>query len=101
MTRILALVLMLCASSAVASECSNASVTKQLLPPVSYQHEPTLPYMTMSAQLLNTLRGTHKGQVVGYYFPTSGKIAVCAGLTGRALRIVRMHEEAHKDGWRH
>lgn len=83
------------------AECSNASVTEQLLPPSTYRLEPTAPYMVVSAQLLNTLRGNHKGQVVGYFFPTSGKIAVCEGLTGRALRIVRMHEEAHAAGWRH
>lgn len=98
---IIALLFLIGIGCAVAAECRNSSVTERQLPPVAYRHEPSMPYLTISAELLNVLRGTRKGQVLGYYFPRSGRIGICAGLTGKALRIVRMHEEAHKAGWRH
>jgi hypothetical protein len=98
---VLAVLFLIRIGTVVASECHNSSVTDAQLPPVAYRHEPSMPYFVMSAELMNTLRGSRKGQVVGYYFPHSGKIAICAGLTGKALRIIRMHEEAHAAGWRH
>lgn len=84
-----------------AGECRNDSVTEQLLPPEKYRHEPTMPYVVMPAGMLAGLRGSSENHVLGYYFVRADLIAVCEGLTGRALRIVRMHEEAHKAGWRH
>jgi len=90
---------------ASAGECRNAMVTAAQLPPPTYRHEPNMPYRTMSAEFLNAMipasYRASGSQVLGYYAPKSGIIWVCEGLTGKALRIIRMHEEAHAMGWRH
>lgn len=85
---------------ASASECRNNQVTAANLPPAKYRHEPRLPYQFASAEYLRAMN--KHDWTVGFYGKRSGVIFVCAGLTGAALRIVRMHEEAHKlYGWRH
>lgn len=89
---------------ASAGECMNGQVTAGALPPAKYRHEPNLPYRYMSAEFLNAMIGEQYrkgGQVLGFYGKKSGIIWICEGLTGKALRIIRMHEEAHAMGWRH
>lgn len=95
-------VLILWAVSLIASgaECKNSQVTAANLPPKQYRHEPRMPYQFISAELLAAMN--KHDWTVGYYGKTTGVVFVCAGLTGKALRIVRMHEEAHAlYGWRH
>ena len=89
---------------AMASECANPKHPEQFLPPREYRAEPNQPFVRVEAETLNLFRfGTAKGggQVLGYYLQATGKIWICKGLTGDALRIIRMHEEAHAKGWRH
>lgn len=40
-------------------------------------------------------------EALGHYGVSSKRIYICKGLSGKALRAVRMHEEAHAMGWRH
>lgn len=86
-------------TSVFASECKNSQVSVNNLPPKAYRHEPKMPYQVVSAELLAAMN--RHDWTVGYYGKTTGVVFVCAGLTGKALRIVRMHEEAHAMGWRH
>ena len=89
---------------AQAADCPSDRVTEAQLPPPEYRHEPSMPYSDMPARFLNAMVGEKArggGQVYGFYSEHSGKIWVCEGLTGDALRIIRMHEEAHAMGWRH
>ena len=93
-------------TAALATECRNPPDVERLLPPKRMQHEPYMKFFWLSAEELNLFRpgwarDAHV-QVVGYYFYRSGLIGICKGLSGEALRIVRMHEEAHKlYHWRH
>lgn len=81
-------------------ECHNTQVTAGDLPPKQYRHEPYMSFEFRSRNFLDNMTG-EKGSA-GVYLPKSRTIYVCAGLTGDALRIIRMHEEAHAlYGWRH
>jgi len=93
-------------AGALAGECENPENVEHLLPPEEMQHEPYLEFTWLEAEQLNLFRPEWARaadvQVFGYFFPGSGKIGICKGLSGEVLRVVRMHEEAHKlYGWRH
>jgi hypothetical protein len=91
---------------AMAGECTAPADLEAFLPPEQYQHEPHLPFEWMEAESLNKMRFGYASQdgsqVLGYYFQASDKIGICRGLSKEALRVIRMHEEAHQVyGWRH
>jgi hypothetical protein len=97
-------------TSAQAAECRNPKNPESFLPPAHMRQEPSHPFKWMSAEWLNYIHAgmaavgrDYRGrQMYGFYDPTSGKIYICRGLSGEALRVIRMHEEAHKlYGWRH
>ena len=93
-------------SPALARECHNPAHI--LMPPPQYRHEPHMAFTYVDAEVINTLLrklgGREGQQVYGVFFPgPNGEptILICRGVTGKALRLVRMHEEAHAMGWRH
>ena len=92
-------------SPAFAENCRNPTNLNEHLPPKEMRHEPFMPYELLDADAMDLkifVMRSKKFQVLGHYDEDTGVISICRGLTGRALRIIRMHEEAHAlFGWRH
>ena len=103
--RWLAVIAALWLTPSVASECTAPTNLDRYLPPAHMRQEPTETFVWFSKEQMQALSrkagnpfGAH---FLGYYDPETDVILICKGLTGEALRVIRMHEEAHKRGWWH
>lgn len=85
------------------TNCTNPTDWRKYLPPVEYQHEPYMAFKWADKKMMLAIAGVFvPGYIAyGHYGISSKNIYICRGLTGNALRAIRMHEEAHAMGWRH